>query len=140
MKKSTGLLLLFCLIVSTLLAFRQTPNRFKNLKILPADITEKQLDSVMDHFNNSLGVKCGFCHVKNDKGIDYASDGNKHKLIARTMMEMTNKINDSFFNYTGEPRDLDTQLMVTCFTCHNGKKEPESIPAVMKKAGKKEKD
>ncbi len=31
--------------------------KFKNLKILPKDITKDQLDSVMDHFRGSLGVK-----------------------------------------------------------------------------------
>ena len=40
---------------------------FKNLKILPKDISEHDLDSVMHHFTASLGVKCNFCHVRNEE-------------------------------------------------------------------------
>jgi hypothetical protein len=84
------------------------------------------MDSVMHHFTNSLNVKCNFCHIRNDstKKWDYASDDNKHKQVAREMMEMTNELNDKYFDYTGEKRTITTQLMVTCYTCHHGDKEP----------------
>lgn len=106
--------------------------KYKNLKILPKDITEKQLDSVMDHFTASLNVKCGFCHVRtaDKKEWNFPADDNKHKLIARQMMTMTNELNKKYFDYTGsvEPEKMDATLMVTCYTCHNGKKEPLTIP------------
>ena len=128
MKRPFLLTLALAGIVFVSLAFTRPVSRYKNLKVLPQDITEKQLDSVMHHFNNSLGVKCGFCHVRQEnKEWDHASDANKHKLIAREMLEMTYAINDKYFDYTGSRRTITTQLMVTCYSCHNGKKMPETI-------------
>ncbi|RYY90444.1 MAG: c-type cytochrome [Chitinophagaceae bacterium] len=105
--------------------------KYKNLKVLPKDISKVQMDSVMHHFSNALGQKCNFCHVRNTdstRSWDFASDANKHKEMAREMMRMTNKINKQYFEFAGDPKKLDTKLMVTCFTCHNGKVEPATIP------------
>ncbi|HEU4470888.1 MAG TPA: c-type cytochrome [Flavisolibacter sp.] len=123
----------FALFLGLSLAFtgyRPDDPGYRNLQVLPKNISKAQLDSVMRHFTSSLNVKCGFCHVRNDstKAWDHASDGNKHKLIARDMMVMTNRINDEYFNYTGAVRDINTNLMVTCYTCHNGSKEPVVAP------------
>ena len=64
--------------------YRDEP-KFKNLKILPKNITKEQLDSVMHNYSLSLGVRCNFCHKHSDdfKEWDFASDENKHKLRAR---------------------------------------------------------
>jgi hypothetical protein len=104
---------------------------YKNLKILPKNITEKQMDSVMHHFTASLNVKCNFCHVRTADGKqwDHASDSNKHKLVAREMMKMTNELNDKYFPYSGKAEELSTILTVTCYTCHNGQKEPATRPS-----------
>ncbi|TCZ74200.1 c-type cytochrome [Flaviaesturariibacter aridisoli] len=104
--------------------------KYKNLKILPKNITHEQMDSVMHHFSAALGQRCNFCHVRNDstRVWDFASDANKHKLVAREMMTMTNKINNKYFEEAGDPKKLDTKLMVTCFTCHGGKVEPATVP------------
>ena len=86
----------------------------------------------MHHFTGSLNVKCNFCHVRNEatKQWDHASDDNKHKLIAREMMQLTNEINDKYFDFTGGKRTITTQLMVTCYTCHRGEKQPDvKVPA-----------
>jgi len=116
----------FIILLSLAFTAEKPDPGYKNLQVLPKDITKPQMDSVMRHFNSSLNVKCGFCHVRNESTNewDHASDKNKHKLIAREMMVMTNKINDEYFNYTGETRTISTQLMVTCYTCHNGAKAP----------------
>jgi hypothetical protein len=34
--------------------------KYKNLKILPKNISKEDLDKVMDHFKTALGVKCSF--------------------------------------------------------------------------------
>lgn len=130
MKKSIFVVVSLALMITISLAFTRKDHEFKNLKVLPKDITKKQLDSVMNHFTASLNVKCGFCHIQNKttKEWDHASDENKHKLITREMMIMTNDINDKYFDLTGEKRDLNTQLMVTCYTCHNSNKQPETVP------------
>ncbi|MDB5206728.1 MAG: c-type cytochrome [Flavisolibacter sp.] len=103
---------------------------YKNLKVLPKNITEQQMDSVMNHFSVSLNVECGFCHVHNVEKDewDMASDKKKHKLVAREMMTMTNKLNDQYFPYSGKAANLSTALTVTCYTCHNGQKEPVTKP------------
>jgi hypothetical protein len=127
MKKSflvTGGLVL--MIAASLAFMGHEEPRYKNLKVLPKNITREQMDSVMHHFTASLNVKCNFCHVRtaDNKEWNFAADDNKHKLIARDMMRMTDKINDKYFDLTGSKRTLSTPLMVTCYTCHNGRKEP----------------
>lgn len=126
MKKSLFVTLGLVAMVAVSLAFTSNDPEYKNLKILPKNITEKQMDSVMHHYTASLNVRCNYCHVKRDgeQHPDFASDDNKHKLRTREMMEMTNKINEKYFDLTGEKQTLDTQLMVTCYTCHHGSTEP----------------
>lgn len=97
----------------------------KNLKVLPKDISHEELDKVMDGFKTALGVRCGFCHAKSaadSTKLDFASDANKHKDIARYMMKMTMRINKKYFKQTGE----HSMMKVDCITCHNGQKEPKS--------------
>ena len=100
--------------------------QYTNLKILPKDINKEQMDSVMHHFTASLNVKCNFCHTFNQdtKKMDFASDANKHKLVARQMMTMTNSLNKEYFSHTGGNIVLSSQLAVTCYTCHHGATEP----------------
>jgi hypothetical protein len=128
----------FCILLSLIflgaisMAFTTDDPVWKNLKILPKHITEKQLDSVMHHYSASLNVGCDYCHVENKATgeWDMASDEKKHKLRAREMMKMTDKINDKYFDVTGGKRDLDTRLMVTCYTCHHGSTDPEVKPVI----------
>lgn len=103
---------------------------FENLKVLPKNISEEALDSVMDHFKASLGVKCSFCHadgpvIDGKQHLDLASDAKPEKLRAREMIQMTNYLNATFFNpeYSTRP---DTIHEVICYTCHRGTKEPEA--------------
>jgi hypothetical protein len=86
------------------------------------------MDSVMHHFTASLNVKCTFCHIKREgeEHPDFASDENKHKLVARDMIRMTNKINKKYFNLASDMRKAS--LMVTCYTCHHGSSEPATKP------------
>lgn len=140
MKKSFLLLSTFTAVICASLAFTSADEpRYKNLKVLPKSTTKEQMDVVMKHFNASLGVKCNFCHVFNQeqKAMDFASDANEHKGIARDMMKMTQKINKKYFKWEGSYTALKDKLEVTCHTCHNGKKEPSSWPAIQEqpKAG-----
>lgn len=132
MKRSSLVIAILVFVVAVSSAFTKTDPGYKNLQILPKDITEKQMDSVMHHFSSSLNVGCDFCHIKKQTpGFeiwDWASDENKHKLVARNMMRMTNKLNDEYFPYSGKAESMSTILTVTCYTCHNGHKEPETRP------------
>ena len=115
-------------VVSTAFTADDEP-QYKNLKVLPKNITKQQMDSVMHHFTGSLGVKCNFCHQFNadTKKMDFASDENKHKLTARNMMKMTAKINKKYFDVSGK-QSLDAKLLVTCYTCHHGQEDPSVTP------------
>lgn len=133
MKKTSLVVFVLVCVVAISSAFTSaTDPGYKNLHILPKNITEKQMDSVMHHFSASLNVGCDFCHIKKEvagnEDWDWASDKNKHKLVARDMMRMTNKLNDEYFPYSGKAENMSTILTVTCFTCHNGSKEPETRP------------
>ena len=98
------------------------PPAFKNLKIFPAEIPRERLIEIMQGYTVSLGVKCTFCHVGEEgkrETMDFASDANKHKDVARMMMAMTRRINEQDFAV----KDV-TKLKVTCYTCHRGSPHP----------------
>src|ERR1700712_629093 len=102
-------------------------NGYKNLKILPKDISHEKLGKIMHEFNDALGVKCGFCHAASkDTAMhhpDFASDDKPEKSIARSMMKMTVKINKKYFE-AKHPFIGDSTLSVTCITCHHGSPHP----------------
>ena len=132
MRKSTLLIITLTLSVAISYAFtgdKEEP-RYKNLKILPKDISERRLDSIMKSFTAAMNVKCNFCHVRDTatKQFDYASDAKKHKLVTREMMEMTEKINEKYFGLDEIWKKPNVSLHVSCYTCHNGKPEPEIRP------------
>jgi hypothetical protein len=135
MKKTWFITTCFVALVCMSFAVTKDEPLYKNLKVLPKKTTKAEMDSVMKHFTVALGVKCNFCHVRTEdnKNWDFASDGNKHKLVARQMMKMTSKINKKYFDVT-ENKGAQTALMVSCYTCHNGKAEPAVNPAPVQKA------
>jgi aerobic-type carbon monoxide dehydrogenase small subunit (CoxS/CutS family) len=76
--------------------------KFKNLKVLPANIPYDSLDHVMDQFKADLGVKCSYCHAPskdNSRKMDMASDANPKKDICRDMMRMTGEMNQKYFRH-----------------------------------------
>ena len=113
MRKSY-LIILACFVSVTLFqAFTTSQDPiFKNLEVLPKDISKHDLDSVMHHFTAALGVKCNFCHVRNEdaKNMDFASDDKPEKKIARKMMLMAIDINKNYFKHM-EHHDMDHDMM-----------------------------
>jgi Photosynthetic reaction centre cytochrome C subunit len=105
------------------------PPKFKNLKILPKDISKDDLDKVMDKFKAALGVKCSFCHAPSkdstQKWPDFASDDKPEKLIARKMMKMTTRINKKYFSYEKNEQGQSIAV-VECMTCHRGSPHPDA--------------
>jgi len=115
-------------VVIGIAASKPPQEKFKNLKVLPKDISEQRLDSVMDEFEKALGVGCDFCHVKPADSTaqwDMALDDKPEKNIARKMIEMSNKINKDFFNATTKYGDENALLEIRCVTCHHGEPHPE---------------
>ncbi|MEO6734618.1 MAG: c-type cytochrome [Ferruginibacter sp.] len=127
----TIILLCVALLMMSFLITRDEPPRYKNLKILPKNITKDQMDSVMHHFTNSMGKKCNYCHVFNpeEKKMDFVSDAKKEKATAREMWKMTAKLNKKYFDVK-DSKKLGAKLEVTCFTCHHGSEQPETKPPI----------
>jgi len=103
-------------------------DHFTNLKILPKNISEKDLHTVMKNFSMSLGVRCNFCHVaeqvpgQQHPNFDFASDAKQEKIIARKMMMMVSGINENYLaKMIGGDHTLES---INCVTCHMGHKTP----------------
>ena len=102
-------------------------NEFKNLKVLPKDISSKALQKIMvDEFQDGLGVSCNYCHApeKGSLHLDYASDEKPEKEIARSMMLMTMDINKKYFGVE-QPLIGDSILTISCNSCHHGTPHPD---------------
>ncbi|WP_214072766.1 c-type cytochrome [Mucilaginibacter sp. dw_454] len=98
------------------------PAHYTNLKVLPKDISSKELQSIMtDDFEDALGVSCGFCHANNANGhgLDFASDAKAEKEITRVMMRMTLGISKKYLKIK-HPRIGNSMMVVSCYTCHKG--------------------
>ncbi|RYY71712.1 MAG: c-type cytochrome [Chitinophagaceae bacterium] len=126
-RSGTLILLLSFAIVATTTAIGPG-GKYKNLQVLPKDITEKHLDSMMHAYNKALRVSCDFCHIKPKKelfnfkpvgdSLDYALD-NPMKEDARRMIRLQMEINTKYFynDSTIKPAYLN---VVGCNTCHRG--------------------
>jgi len=105
------------------------PARMTNARVLPADIGSDRLRATMVGFARSLGVRCTFCHVGQEGAplttFDFASDANPHKDVARGMIRLAQRLNETdlpaLIGASQSPR-------VTCFTCHRGSSTPARMP------------
>src|SRR5215210_7456946 len=129
MKRILTVITCFLALVLMSFAITNAEPQYKNLKVLPKNITKQQMDSVMRHFTASLGVKCNHCHQYNaeQKSMDFVSDANEKKGIARNMMKMTQKLNKKYF-HVNNVKSLTADLEISCFSCHNGKANPATQP------------
>jgi hypothetical protein len=101
----------------------------RNLKVLPKDISDEKLDSIMNSYNRALGVKCDFCHTpaKNIPGsLDYAADENPMKEEGRKMITLNIQINKDYFYFDSLQRP-EYLKVVTCITCHRGDPMPADL-------------
>ena len=100
--------------------------KFKNLQVLPKNISADSLDKIMDGFNVMLGVDCQFCHTRDKKAdtLIFDKDDKSEKEITRNMMRMTMDINKKYFQHN-ETVTAEQVQAVTCYTCHKGAPMPE---------------
>lgn len=107
-------------------ALAQIPEKFTNLKVLPADIPRDSLVNIMRGFSLSLNVRCQFCHVGGDgvsfKDVDFAKDDDIHKQRARFMLRMVDSLNRMVL--PNLPGLKGNALRVECKTCHRGASRP----------------
>lgn len=119
---------LFTFVGLGMAAVKPARQKERNLKVLPQDISDAKLDSIMQTYNTALGVKCNFCHAPVNKSfpdsLDYVADIEPMKEEARKMMRMVIDINKTnfWFNKNERPEYLST---VHCNTCHRGEPFPE---------------
>ena len=114
-------------------------SEFKNLQALPQDIQKEQLLAAMRGFTRGLGVRCDHCHVQTATEprpqFDFPNDAKETKRAAREMIRMVAQINGTWVPRAqaalGEPAPqpgAPPENLVSCWTCHRGKQEPESPP------------
>ena len=135
MRVSTIIVLVACAALPA--AAEET--RYKNLKVLPADISRSELSEIMLGNLRGLGLPrlagkgCLHCHVGDLEAPrsewDYASDAKPMKAKARVMMAMVKAINDDYLGKL-ESR-VDSSLKVTCTTCHAGRTDPRPLADVL---------
>src|SRR5262245_58503805 len=110
-----------------LLVHAQIPQTFRNLKVLPKDISRPALVGQMREITGALGVRCGFCHAGGNpqtlEGVNFPSDSLENKRVARAMMRMVRELNSSLLPQTG--RDTTRLARVHCVTCHHGARRPQ---------------
>jgi hypothetical protein len=111
----------------------QIPDKFENLKVLPKDISKRDLIDVMRGFSGALGFRCHNCHVGEPgpglDGYDFVSDEKKNKLAAREMMKMVADINGKYI--AGIKTGHDPKIQVNCRTCHHGQERPRSLIEIL---------
>lgn len=94
-----------------------------NLRVLPKDLTGRQVHDVMEQWVSSLGARCDACHAEDTEStvadekphLDFADDSKPMKAFARVMYTMTAAINS---NYIATVKG--SAANVTCGTCHRG--------------------
>ena len=111
----------------------QQQEPYRNLKVLPEDISRDSLGAVMRSFTQALGVRCSHCHAQkkgtnSPDSLDFTLDDKVEKEKARFMMRMTREINSDLLADIPQPA---AQIDVGCITCHRGSTLPQTIDAVL---------
>jgi hypothetical protein len=101
---------------------QQADRQPENVQVLTG-LSLKELRAEMTMMSDALDVKCTHCHVQGN----FASDGNRNKVAARKMLQMTRSLNELYF--AAAPATEGTTLgLVTCYTCHRGAARPVHSP------------
>ncbi len=119
----------------------QIPTEFRNLEVLPEDISRDSLIQLMRSFSFATGLRCEGCHVMGEngsfEGARFHLDDKLTKRQARHMLRMVNRLNDEVL--PGLPERDQPALRVECKTCHRGQRKPHllrtELRAVIDSAG-----
>lgn len=101
---------------------QQAEKQPENVQVLTG-LSLKELRAEMSMMSDALDVKCTHCHVQGN----FASDGNRNKIAARKMLQMTRSLNELYFA-SAPATDGTTLGHVTCYTCHRGAARPINSP------------
>jgi hypothetical protein len=86
---------------------------YKNIVALKGT-PASQLNQSMHLMKGALGVDCTYCHIEREWDKDVGAKG-----VARQMIQLMMDINT---------RQFGGRQIVTCYTCHNGRPVPVSMP------------
>lgn len=109
------------------------PQELKNIKVLPKEMTPREVVDMMRGFAGGLGVRCTYCHVGEEgqpiSSYDFASDDKVTKERARVMIRMVQAINqDHIAKLPGDHGNhVEDHVVVGCETCHRGQPIPYTL-------------
>ena len=108
---------------------RFPPDSLRNIKVLPATMTPRDVINVMRGFAGALGVRCQFCHVGQEgqdlSTFNFASDDKPTKNTARIMIQMVQAINNTHLSQIQQREQPPVE--VQCMTCHRGVPVPRPL-------------
>jgi len=130
--RTRGLAFVLVLTPAALMAQagRFPPDSLRNIKVLPATMTPREVINMMRGFTSALGVRCQFCHVGEEgqplDQFNFPSDDKATKVTARVMIQMVQAINSD--QHLGRIAQRTTpSVTVTCQTCHRGVSIPRPL-------------
>jgi tetratricopeptide (TPR) repeat protein len=133
MTRMIGKAIVLAVLVSSSASAQWPPERLKNVKVLPSDISVRALLDTMSGFTRALGVRCSYCHTGGEtvafEKRDYASDSMPTKTKAREMLRMVLAINGDHLSKLADRRS--PAIVVTCATCHRGIAQPRPLQQVL---------
>ncbi|WP_424974647.1 photosynthetic reaction center cytochrome PufC [Dinoroseobacter sp. S124A] len=96
---------------------------YENVQVL-GDLTDANFNRLMNAMTQWVAPEqgCAYCHSGADDG-EYADDDLYTKVVARSMIQMTQNINE---NWDGHVNAVEV-VGVNCYTCHRGENVPSDI-------------
>lgn len=95
-------------------------------------MTGEQVHELMHQWEDELGTECSTCHAADPKNLapngkprlNFADDSKPEKATARQMVKMVESINVEYIS-----KVPNSDMPVTCGTCHRGKLSPAPFAA-----------
>jgi len=96
---------------------------YENVQVL-GDLTDANFNRLMAAMTDWVAPEqgCAYCHAGADEG-NYADDGLYTKIVARSMIQMTQSINEDWDAHVNAVAEVG----VNCYTCHRGQNVPSEI-------------
>ena len=96
---------------------------YENVQVL-GGLTDANFNRLMGAITQWVAPDqgCAYCHAGADEG-NYADDDLYTKVVARSMIQMTQYINEEWGGHV----NANAEVGVTCYTCHRGQNVPNNI-------------
>jgi photosynthetic reaction center cytochrome c subunit len=96
---------------------------YENVQVL-GDLSETNFTRLMNSITLWVSPEqgCTYCHAGANEG-NYADDDLYTKVVARSMIQMTQSINDDWYGHV----NANAEVGVTCYTCHRGQNVPNNV-------------